>query len=161
MDSASVTAIAALAGSVIGGLTSLTATWISQSVQARTQQLVSDKARRQELYKMFIDEASNLYADALASDQAEVSKMIGLYAMTSRIRVLSSQDVVESAEKVIHVIVETYFQPNKTLDDLRGALLGHKLDLLRSFSEACREEIFSIGRHPRSWRSQFGAARSR
>jgi hypothetical protein len=32
-----------------------------------------------------------------------------------------------------------------TMDDLRGALEGHRLDLLRHFSEACREEIFSAG----------------
>lgn len=70
--------------------------------------------------------------------------MIGLYAITSRLRMLSSQDVVESAEKVA-----------RDRRDVRlwticaGALLGHKLDLLRSFSEACRDENFSMGR--RGW----------
>src|SRR5262245_2202064 len=113
MDSAYISAIAALAGSVIGGLTSLAASWISPSVQARMQQAIGEKSRRQELYKMFIEEASRLYADALISDKAEVSNMIGLYAMTSRMRVLSSDAVVESAENVIHAIVDTYFKPNK------------------------------------------------
>lgn len=50
--------IAALAGSVVGGLTSLSATWISQSVQHGSSKHATEKARRQELYKMFIEEAS-------------------------------------------------------------------------------------------------------
>jgi hypothetical protein len=64
MDSAYVSAIAALAGSVIGGVTSLAATWLSQNAQARAQQIMNDKSQRQDLYKAFIEEASNLYADA-------------------------------------------------------------------------------------------------
>jgi hypothetical protein len=94
MDPAYISAIAALAGSAIGGLTSLAASWLSQNVQARTQQYVQDKARREELYKTFIEEASRLYADALATDKTEVANFVRLYAMVSRMRVLSTPAVV-------------------------------------------------------------------
>jgi hypothetical protein len=139
MDAAYISALAALSGSIIGGLTSLGASWVSQNAQARTQQLLGDKNRRQELYKAFIEEALKLYGDALVGDDAQVSKFVGLYVMLSRMRVLSSQPVIDNAEKVIHAIAETYFEPNRTLRDLHGK--GDKIDILRHFSEACREDL--------------------
>jgi hypothetical protein len=54
-----------LAGSVIGGLTSLLAAWLTKRSEAEAQQLAQDRDRRQKLYKQFIDEASRMYADAL------------------------------------------------------------------------------------------------
>jgi len=141
MDGAYVSAVAALVGSVIGGLTSLAASWVSQNAQARTQQLLGDKSRRQELYKEFVEQAARLYGDSLVNDKVEVAKIIGLYAMASRMRILSSPAVFETAEKVIQNIVDTYFEPNRAIDDLRGAMHSHKLDPLRDFSEACREDL--------------------
>ena len=51
-------ALAALAGSGIGGLTSLASTWLTQHSQDRARRLSQDKVRRQKLYKQFIDEAA-------------------------------------------------------------------------------------------------------
>jgi hypothetical protein len=67
MDPSYVPALAALAGSAIGGLTSFATTWLTQQTKARAQQLVDEMVRRQELYKDFIEEASRLYADALST----------------------------------------------------------------------------------------------
>jgi hypothetical protein len=139
MDAAYVSALAALSGSIIGGLTSLGASWLSQNAQARTQQLLDDKNRREELYKAFIEEAMKLYGEALVSNDAQVSKFVALYVMLSRMRVLSSPSVVENAEKVIHTISETYYEPNRTLRDLRGKTAT--VEILRCFSEACREDL--------------------
>jgi hypothetical protein len=83
VDPTYASAIAALLGSIIGGLTSLGASWVSQNAQARVQQLLGDKGRRQELYKVFVEEAAKLYGDALVSTNLDVSKVIGLYAMAS------------------------------------------------------------------------------
>jgi hypothetical protein len=79
-----------LAGSAIGGLTSLASAWFTQHSQDRARRLSEDKVRRQELYKQFIDEASKLYADALVHDQAEVSALVSVYALINRMRVLST-----------------------------------------------------------------------
>jgi hypothetical protein len=67
MEPAYIAALAALAGSLIGGLTSFATTWLTQQTKARAQQLVDEMVRRQELYKDFIEEASRLYADALST----------------------------------------------------------------------------------------------
>lgn len=40
--------------------------------------ILQDKGRRKKLYKQFIDEASKLYADALAHDEAEVAALVGV-----------------------------------------------------------------------------------
>jgi hypothetical protein len=115
MDAASyLPAFAALAGSAIGGLTSFASAWLTQGHQERAKRLSGEKTRRQKLYKQFIDEASKLYADALVHDQAEISALVSVYALISRMRVVSSTAVIEKAEAVVHLIIDTYFTPNKT-----------------------------------------------
>ena len=141
MDPGYISAIAALAGSAIGGLTSLAASWLSQNVQARAQQYVQDKARREELYKTFIEEASRLYADALATDKTEVANFVRLYAMVSRMRVLSTPAVIQSAEAIVRVIVDTYFEPNMTFRELHDAIRSDRIDVMRTFSEAARDDL--------------------
>jgi hypothetical protein len=149
VDTAYISAIAALSGSIIGGLTSLAASWVSQNAQARTQMLLESKSRRQELYKAFIEEASKLYGDALisAEDHADVSKFAGLYVVLSQMRILSSQAVVENAEKIIKAIAREYFEPNRTLREIYGKSheLDDELDIMRDFSEACREDLKGRG----------------
>ena len=150
MDAGYFSAIAALSGSVIGGLTSLATTWVSQNAQARSSQRASDQKRRQELYSAFIEEASRHYGNALVSDKAEIADLVTLYAMISRMRVLSSPEVVQAADDVVRLIINTFFEPNKTLVDLRKILESSHIDPLKSFSEACRDDLRGYGRDPGS-----------
>src|SRR5262245_49310457 len=53
MEPAYFSAFAALAGSMVGGLTSLTASWLTQHVQFRAQQRALDLSRREQLYEHF------------------------------------------------------------------------------------------------------------
>ena len=141
MNPVYLTALAALAGSAVGGLTSLASAWLTQYRQDRASRLSRDKARRQKLYKQFIDEASKLYADALVHDEAEVSALVSIYALISRMRVVSSTTVVESALAVVRMIVDTYFDSNKTFPELRELMNSDAIDPLRAFSEECRTEL--------------------
>ena len=140
MNPVYLSALAALAGSAIGGLTSLASAWLTQHSQDRARRVSQDKVRRQKLYKQFIDEASKLYADALVHDQAEVSALVSVYALINRMRVLSRSEVVKRAEAVVRTIVETCFAPNKTFPELRELMNSHAIDPLRAFSEICRAE---------------------
>jgi len=141
MIPAYLSAVAALAGSAIGGLTSLASAWLTQQRQDRVARLSRNKARRQKLYRQFIDEASKLYADALVHDQADASALVKIYALISRMRILSSSAIVKKAEAVVRVIVDTYFTPNRTFPELRDLMNSHTIDPLRAFSEECREEL--------------------
>jgi hypothetical protein len=136
-------ALAALAGSAIGGLTSFASAWLTQEHQARANRLSRDKARRRKVYKQFIDEASKLYADALVHD-LEVSALVSVYALVSRMRVLSSPTVIRKAEAVVRMIVETYLAPNRTAPELHELLSTHAIDPLRAFSEECRAELQAL-----------------
>ena len=144
MNSVYLPALAALSGSAIGGLTSFASAWLTQHHQDRARWLLGEKARRQKLYKQFIDEASKLYADALVHDRAELSALVSVYALISRMRVVSSCGVIEKADAVVHLIVDTYFTPNKTFSDVRELLNGHAVNPLRSFSEECRAELHAL-----------------
>ena len=59
MNAAYVSAFAALAGSLIGGLTTFAAAWVTQRQQANVQWLLQEKTRRQELYQQFIERPRN------------------------------------------------------------------------------------------------------
>jgi ribosomal protein S17 len=141
MSTASISALAALLGSVIGALTSLIATWLSQSAQARTQQLMEHRTRRQQLYQAFIEEASRLYAHALTSNDAKVGDLVGLYAMVARMRVLSAPEVVRHAEAVAGAIIDMVFEPVKDLRDLRDIVDSNRIDPFRDFADACRDDL--------------------
>ena len=58
-----------------------------------------------------------------------------MYALISRMRVVSSYGVIEKAETVADMIIDTYFTPNKTFSDLRERMNGHAVHPLRAFSE--------------------------
>jgi len=141
MELAYFSALAALAGSAIGGMTSLATSWLTQRAQLKAQQLGHDLGRREELYKDFIEEATRLYTDAWEHDKADTAKLVKLYALVSRMRVQSSQTIIETADKVCRVIIDTYLSPNKSFRDLPEFLGDSTMDPLRDFSNACREEL--------------------
>lgn len=134
-------AVAAFSGSTSGSLATILSNWIIQRRKDRLADKTLDSSARQKLYKKFIEEASHLYADALANDKSEISKLVKMYALIGRMRVTSSDNVVEAAEKAARLIIETYLSPNRTFADL--AELVKEMDPLRSFSEACRLELRS------------------
>jgi hypothetical protein len=137
-------ALAALAGSTIGGLTTLAVAWIAQRSQLRASLAVRDQTTRHELHKQFIEETSKLYGDALVSSALEIPMLIGAYAMINRMRVMSSVETVQKAEAVLRAIVDLYASPSKTVAELREEIENHKLDLLRDFSGAAREELLRL-----------------
>jgi hypothetical protein len=141
---ATLSALAALAGSAIGGLTSFLSSWVSQSAQLKAQLFLRDKSRRQKLYRTFVEEASRMYIDALTHDAPDLSKTVTLYALISRMRVISSPRVVAEADKVARLIVDSYPEPNKTFAELRQMMNVNAFDPLRGFAESCREEMQAL-----------------
>ena len=71
-----------------------------------------------------------------------MSQLIALYAMVSRMRVLSSPRTVPSAEKVVGKMMDAYFAPNKAIRKLHELMKsGADIDPLKDFSEDGREEL--------------------
>ena len=142
MDVAYISAMSALAGSVIGGMTSGITTWLNQRAQLRSNQIAQDQSKREELYKEFILAASNAYGEAIMTNEPHIPEIIALYAMVSRMRAFSLPRTVACAEQVMLVTIETYALPNKSIPELSELMKnGTSVDPLKDFAEAVRAEL--------------------
>jgi hypothetical protein len=142
MDIAYISGLSALAGSVVGSLTSGFTTWLSQRAQARAGQMVREMSRREKLYRDFIVAASKVYGEAIICSEPHIQELITLYGMISRMRVLSAPRTVACAEKIMYESIATYFAPNRTIRELPELMQsGSGIDPLKEFSEAVREEL--------------------
>jgi hypothetical protein len=139
MDLFYIPALASFSGSASGTLASIVTNGVTQRRKDRVRHTLRATAQREELYKDFIAEAARLYADALVNDKSEISKLVDLYAFVARMKIVSSDAVIEAAEKAAQLIIETYLSPNRTFVDLPGLI--NEMDPLRDFSEACRREL--------------------
>jgi hypothetical protein len=52
-------------------------------------------------YKVFIEEAAKLYADTLVHEMSDISKLVRLYAMINRMRVISARNTDPRFQKFI------------------------------------------------------------
>ena len=141
MDASIISALAALTGAAVGGLTSGIANWRSQRSQVRAQWILHEETNRQTLYRDFIEDAAKCYIDALQHDKADIPGLVGLYAKLSSMRAVSSKPVVQRADDVVRKILDTYLEPDKSFVELREMVIDGTIDLLRNFSETCRDEF--------------------
>jgi hypothetical protein len=108
MEAAYISALVALAGTAIGGLTSFATSWTTQQAQTRAQRLTNEKDKREALFGKFVEEAARSYADALQNKRGDASALMVIYGLTNRIRLTSSPRVVESADTVARIIMDTF-----------------------------------------------------
>jgi hypothetical protein len=141
VDNSIISALAALTGAAVGGLTSGMAAWLNHRSQVRVEWILHEKGRRQLLYKDFIDDAAKCHIDALQHNEADIPGLVGLYAKLSSMRAVSSNTVINRAEDVARKILDTYLEPDKSFVELREMAIDGTIDLLRGFSEACRDEF--------------------
>ena len=146
MESAYISAFAALAGTAIGGLASFATSWVTQQAQSRAQRIAAERDSRAALFGRFLDEAAKLYSDALQNRQDDVTRLVSIYALINRIRLISSPQVVDAADNVARIIVDAYLAPNITMKEMRENWIEGHVDPLRDFSEACRKELQTFGR---------------
>ena len=142
-DPASISALAAIFGSLAGGFASSLSTWITQRHHDRRDILAKRLFHREQLYSDFISETARAMADAVQHSFQDPNKLIATYALLSRIRLSSSTDVLASAENVVQQILSTYSAPNLTPEEIQPRV-GSSRDPLREFSNICRAEIEAI-----------------
>jgi hypothetical protein len=145
MNSETITALAAILGSLVGALGSSISTWITQRHQGRRELLAKKIFHREQLYSEFITESARLVVDALEHNLSDPKNLIPAYALLSRVRLSSSPDVLATAEDVVRSIIGTYAKPNLTLEQIQSRATDGE-DPLRNFSEICRAELESMQR---------------
>jgi hypothetical protein len=154
MDTAAVAATAAALGSLAGASASIVTTWITQRMQITRTNLEWKLRERESLYSEFLLEASRLAVDATLHSLDHPDQLVRIYGLLSRIRLISSGEVLNEAEACVHRIVELYRRPNMTANQFHEALEANELDPLKEFSAACRKELLT-----RSWTAWLPAVR--
>jgi len=147
MEAAILSATSALVGSLIGGVSTFAGTWLSTRGQLQAQSLAQEASKREALYAEFIIEAAKRLADAWGHSAAGPEVIAGLYSAVERMRLSSSAEVVEVAQRVLRAVIEVYASPNKSFEDARTRIESadrEQLVPLREFSNACRAELRAL-----------------
>jgi hypothetical protein len=143
MDPATISAVSALAGSGIGALASVTTTWLTQHFQGQAQRLKQEASRRERLFSVFVDQASQTYADGLVHDGLDdPATLVPLYATINKLRLFATRNTVRAAETVLDGIVANYEAPQAGLNRRGTSVSAH--DILRAFADSCRAELESL-----------------
>ena len=135
--------VPAIGGSIIGAFSSTLSTWIIQRRRERLEFVERSVSQLEALYSDFINESARLLVDAAQHSLEEPNTLVSIYALLSRIRLNSSPQVIESAERLLEIIVKIYFEPNLTPHDIRHAASKHN-DHLQEFSLTCRRDLESL-----------------
>lgn len=141
MDAAVLSAMSALAGSLIGAASSVVTTLLTQRGQVRAQARSQQIAKRELLYMEFIGEVAERLTHGLSRNAENFEVIVRLYAAVGKMRLISSRDVVTTAEALVNLVVEIYAGPNQTFDQLRAVALCATSDPMAAFGEACRAEL--------------------
>ncbi len=83
----------------------------------------------------------DFFGDALTHQREEIAALVQLYAMIGRMRLVSSENVIDAAQRVLDAIVETYLGPNHTLHEMIGFSRKGGMDSLITFGDACRRDL--------------------
>jgi hypothetical protein len=134
-------ALAALAGALIGGLTSFATSWLTQRTQLRHAHRETERAKLETLYSDFMTEAAQLFGDALSHQKEEIADLVRLYALVGRMRLISGREVVVAAKRVEDAIIATYLGPNHTLHEMVELSRKGGLECLEQFGEAARMDL--------------------
>ena len=147
MDPAILTALAAVLGSTVGGAATIATAWVTQRTQSRRQAVLTETRKREALYADFIVECSKLAIDALDHNLESPQQVLQVFALQNRIKLVASEAVVAATDQTIKRILEQYFGPNLTKEQLREMAFNRiDEDPVRSFSKACREELRALER---------------
>ena len=147
MNVAYISALAALGGSIVGGLISGVGSWLTQRAQIEAGQLAHQISYREELFRDFILAASKAYGHALMTNEPDIQEVISMYSLLNRMQVMCSPATIACAQRIVDLTLDTYPQPNKTFDEIRIMVKERTMiNPLSEFAEAAREELrqFSI-----------------
>jgi hypothetical protein len=143
-DTALLTALSGLLGTLLGGSASVATTWIAHKTVSKRELMREEMRKREALYGEFIGECARLLMDSFTHTLEKPETMLAVLALINRIRLCASPAVLEQAELLVRRITEQYLSRNLTLDELRELARSDDADLLREFAETCRAELVSL-----------------
>jgi hypothetical protein len=123
----------------LGGLTCTGAIYFMQWRQLQAKRIMRELYRREDIYSRFIEQASEIWLDVFDTPH-DPGRLIGLSALVGRIRLASTQPVLEAAEGIMDVLLETCQRPPEDVRDLLGQAPRQFMAPLTVFTAACRAE---------------------
>jgi hypothetical protein len=141
LEPAVLTALSAILGSAVGGSATIATAWLTQRTQGRRERIEAEIRKREGLYVEFIAEGSKLIVEALSHELKTTERLFPLYSLLNRIRLRCSEEVLSAADGSANRIIEQFFRPNLSPEELRHTMLTRPDDPLKEFSEACRREL--------------------
>jgi hypothetical protein len=144
MDTAFITAMSGVLGSLVGGSATVAATWVTQRTLSKRELLRADILRREALYGEFISECSARIIESFERTLEKPETLLHVYELLNRIRLCASDAVLAQAEATLRFITEQYFSPNLSVEEMRKLVQTGASDPLKAFGEACRVELKSI-----------------
>ena len=144
MDTAIVSALAGIFGSLSGGSASVATTWLAHNRRSKREARLADLAKREALYGEFINECSTRIMDSLNRNLDKPETLLSIYALLNRIRLSASEAVLTQALELVKFIMEQYFSPNVSIEEFHQRVHNGQIDPLKAFSDACRRELISL-----------------
>jgi len=145
MDSGLLSTLAALAGTVVGALSSLGSNWMTSRAQARAQRLAEERAKREDIYGRYMDVLARLYAAALNSaGEVDYTMLTEAYALSGRISLLASDAVVAAGDKALRFVVDLAIGQRRSPEAMRALMDDAEANVIGAFARACREELTAL-----------------
>ena len=144
MDATIVSAMAAVLGSLVGGCATAATAWVTQRSLGKRELIGAEIRYREALYGDFIRESSKQVLASLERTLDKPDTLLPVYELINRIRVSASDAVLAEAEHVLQRIMEQYFEPNLSVEEVRALARSADGDPLKAFGEACRAELKSM-----------------
>ncbi len=144
MDTAIVSALAGIFGSLSGGSASVATTWLAHNRRSKREARLAEVAKREALYGEFIKECSTRIMDSLERNLDKPETLLSVYALLNRIRLCASEAVLTQGVELVRFIIEQYFSPNVSIEEFHQRVHNGHIDPLKAFSEACRRELISM-----------------
>lgn len=143
-DTALITALAGLFGTLLGGSASVATTWVAHKAVSKRELTREEMRKREPLYGEFIGECAKLLMDSFTHTLETPETMLVVLALINRIRLCGSPAVLAQAENLLRRITEQYLSRNLTVEELRALARSEDADLLREFAVTCREELAGL-----------------
>jgi len=151
MDSALISVLAALGGSVIGASTPVLSNFVLQRSLTQREMTNREIVQREELYSEFIRQGTSCYAKSLTQSLDNLDEIVAMYALVNRIRLFASVSVLEAAEAFVKKLVERFGQKDMSLEEMKSMALQQHADPLNDFALKCRIELRTVYSRA-SWR---------
>ena len=144
MDTTIVSVMAGVFGSLVGGSATVATAWVTQKTLSKRDLVGADIRYREALYGDFIRECSKQVIASFERTLDKPETLLSVYELINRIRLSASNAVLAEAEHVLQRIMEQYFAPNLSVDEVRALATSASGDPLKAFGETCRAELKSM-----------------